>query len=275
MKFVSVSVSHGLKIPSFQKVLKVSELKAVSLLHLLKRHLLPIQAEFDYSLVLTYALPKNDLEKFLYPSLELDCLQDFGFIAVALVKTRNLRPKGFPKCLGRDFFLSGYRVFTRFHSPQGRRLRGLRILRSDTDSRWMVFLGNLMTHYAYHRVKVAEARVGSLLSLEVESDDGETDLSVTVDLDRQELPESTIFPDFREARKFAGPLPFTFSYEEQTQKMVVVKGLRQDWKPKPVAVKSQRVDFFDTDHFQDLKPRLVNAFYVENIDYSWCRGELM
>lgn len=253
----------------------MSEGKISELLHLFKRHYLPIEAEFEHSLVLTYAVPRQSLESFLYPGLELDLFEDFGFVAVALVQTKALRPRGFPQCLGRDFFLSGYRVFTRFQTPQGKRLRGLRILRSDTDSQLMVILGNLMTHYSYHKVKVAQERRGSILSFRVDSADGETDLSVVVDLESQTLPSSSIFSDFREARKFSGPLPFTFSYEEQTKRMVVVKGLRQSWTPKPVEVLSERASFLSSEPFQDVEPRLVNAFYVENIPYQWAQGELM
>ena len=77
----------------------------VFMMHLLKRHPIPIVAWFEDSLVLTYALPRERLRPLLPPGLELDGLGDFGFLAVALVQTRGLRPAGFPAICGQDFSL--------------------------------------------------------------------------------------------------------------------------------------------------------------------------
>jgi Uncharacterized conserved protein (COG2071) len=93
------------------------------MLHLLKRHPLAIQAYFEWVLVLTYALPESALRPRLTPGLALDTFQGCGFLAIALVQTRALRPAGLPAALGQDFFLSGYRIFTRL-AVGGRSLRG-------------------------------------------------------------------------------------------------------------------------------------------------------
>ena len=79
----------------------------------LRRHPFDMEAHFDFSLVLAYALPAAALEPLLAPGLELDRVGDLGILAVALVQTRDLRPAGWPRALGLDFFLSGYRVFAR------------------------------------------------------------------------------------------------------------------------------------------------------------------
>ncbi len=70
-------------------------------------------------------------------------------MAVAMVQTKGLRPKGFPAFLGNDFFLIGYRVFVRYTNSAGKRLRGLYILKSETDKKKMQVLGNIFTHYNY------------------------------------------------------------------------------------------------------------------------------
>jgi len=233
-----------------------------------------VAAFFEYSLVLTYALPADFLQSLLPPRLEVDRLGEDGFVAVALVKTRQLRPACLPAWLGRDFFLSGYRIFTRFAS-QERRLRGLKILRSDTDSWPMVIAGNLMTHYGYHKVRLQERWKGSRLELQVLSRDGHTDLRVVADAAVAELPRSSPFLDWRQARKWAGPLPFTFSYEEQTGKMVVVEGVRQHWEPRPVGILEADAAFFRHGAFAGSQPRLSNAFLLERIPYHWKRGRLM
>lgn len=111
------------------------------MLHLLKRHTFAVIAHFDFALALTFAYPKEILMPVLPPGLQLDEYQGCGFVAIALVQVRRLRPAVLPAILGNDFFLSGYRIFARFRTAQGRRLRGLYILRSDADKHLMVALG--------------------------------------------------------------------------------------------------------------------------------------
>jgi len=62
--------------------------------------------------VLTFAAPRKELAGLVPECLELDIFKNhWAFLAVALVQTSGLRPKGFPKVLGTDFFLIGYRLF--------------------------------------------------------------------------------------------------------------------------------------------------------------------
>ena len=189
------------------------------------------------------------------------------------MKTRQLRPSGFPAFLGRDFFLSGYRIFCRLPLPE-RRLRGLKILRSDTDSWLMLLLGNLLTHYCYRKISLRENRCARFLELDIKSRDSGTDLSLKADLNSSSLPENSPFADWREARKWCGPLPFTFSPDSRSQKTVVVEGQRSDWSPRPISVDISRLSFFDTPEFAEVKPVLASAFFIENVDYAWKRGVL-
>lgn len=56
--------------------------------------------------MLTYAISKEELEGFIPECLELDTFDDkWAFIALAMVSTKGLRPKGFPKFMGNNFFL--------------------------------------------------------------------------------------------------------------------------------------------------------------------------
>lgn len=70
----------------------------------LKNHPFAVEAFFENSTVLTFAMRKEQLQPLLPPKLELDTLKDtWAFLAVAMVKTKALRPKGFPSFLGNDF----------------------------------------------------------------------------------------------------------------------------------------------------------------------------
>src|SRR5260370_41785035 len=118
------------------------------MLFMLKLHPFSVTAFFRQSLVLPYAFPSAVLQPLLPPGLVLDTYGEYGFLAIAMVETERLRPSFLPAAFGRDCFLSGYRIFTRLTKPASS-LRGLLILRSDTDHRWMVCAGNALTHYHY------------------------------------------------------------------------------------------------------------------------------
>ena len=120
------------------------------MLPFLKNHPFAVEAFFESSLVLTFAIPKGELQSFIPECLQLETFKDkWAFIAVAMVQTKNLRPKGSPKFMGNDFFLIGYRVFVNFTNVKGKKYRGLYILKSETDKKKMEFLGNMFTHYNY------------------------------------------------------------------------------------------------------------------------------
>jgi hypothetical protein len=234
----------------------------------------PIKAHLAASLVLAYAVPEQVLKPLLAPGLELDTYKGFGFLAIAMVETRDLRPAWIPAGLGMSFFLAGYRVFTRYRTQAGRRLRGLRILRSDTDRWSMLVFGNLLTHYGYALSRCQVRRTETTYAVEIRSPRGDADVDVEADIasEIEAPPPGSPFPDLREARKFAGPLPFTFDYEPQTNSIIRVEGVRREWNPRPVAVKVHRNTFLDGEPFRSSGATLANAFYLENVPYSWKTG---
>jgi hypothetical protein len=193
-------------------------------------------------------------------------------VAVALVQTEALRPAGMPAALGQDFFLAGYRVFTTFTAPGGRRLRGLRILRSDANRARMVTGGNLLTHYNYHRCTAHLVETGGRIRVDVETADHGGDVRLTIDRANPALPAGSPFASVRDARRFAGPLPFTFDFEAETHAVIAIQAARANWRPEPVSALVERLSFFDQPAFRGCMPVLAAAFHVSDIDYRWERG---
>jgi hypothetical protein len=138
----------------------------------------------------------------------------------------------------------------------------------------MVWGGNLLTHYRYSKCDVEGQHTSKTLDLRITTPTAQADLSVHAFLDEgtSKPPANSPFPDLKTARHFAGPLPFTFDYEAESKQMVIIEGVRQDWKPKPVRVEVARCTFFEAPPFNSVPLRLANAFFVENIAYRWKRG---
>ena len=91
-------------------------------MNFLKTHPFAVEAYFDYSAVFTFAFEKDILQALIPECLSLDLFQDrWAFVAIAMVQTKGLRPKGFLRALGNDFFLAGYRIFVRYKTSQGKK----------------------------------------------------------------------------------------------------------------------------------------------------------
>lgn len=246
------------------------------MIHLLKRHPIPISAFFRHSLVLIYAFPPETLEPLVPKGLALDLFHGHAFLAVALVQTERLRPSFLPAAMGCEVFLSGYRIFTRLDKGAQSK-RGLRILRSDTNRKWMVRAGNLMTHYNYHLCRAALEVSGPTIRWTIQTPRSEADLDVVAHLADAPapLPAGSPFATLAEARRFAGPLPYTFEHEQATGSIIGICATRENWEPQPVAVEVRRNTFLQQEPFRRASALLANAFYVRSVLYRWERGRVL
>jgi Uncharacterized conserved protein (COG2071) len=254
----------------------------------LKNHPFAVEAFFESSFILTFAIPKEDLRQMIPECLVLDTFNDkWAFVAVAMVQTKALRPKGFPKIFGNNFFLIGYRIFVRYTNTAGRKLRGLYILQSETDKKRMGFLGNIFTHYNYKTTDIIQLKnssdgAGNVTGKNINSPVQEnivtiksiqSKFEVVIKTANEEvsLPPDSPFTNWKEARKFAGPLPFTFTFNPATKEVLIIEGVRQHWQPAPAEVISYHIPFLDS--FNSTNIQLANAFVIQNIPYYWKKGK--
>jgi hypothetical protein len=240
------------------------------MLSFLKNHPFAVETHFERSTVLTYAVKKEELELLIPECLTLDTFNDeWAFIAVALVKTKGLRPKGFPKFIGNDFYLAGYRIFVRYTDKRGKNLRGLYIIKSETNKKKMEFFGNLFTHYNYTTTDISDETNNDIRTVSSKK----SDFSFSMDVKEGEkvLPKDSPFSDWKTARRFAGPLPFTFTYNKEKKEVLIIEGVRQNWKPKAIEVTACHFAFINNFNFKSC--HLANAFVIEDVPYFWRKGK--
>jgi uncharacterized protein YqjF (DUF2071 family) len=237
----------------------------------LKNHPFAVEAFFESSTVLTFTVPKEQVQQLIPECLELDTFNDkWAFLAVAMVQTRDLRPKGFPKFMGNNFFLIGYRIFVRYTNNAGKRLRGLYILKSETDKKKMEFFGNIFTHYNYTTTDIIQGIENGIQI--IQSKKSEFSLSIDKNETDISLPADSPFTDWKEARRFAGPLPFTFTYNKEKKEVLIIEGVRESWIPKPLKVIGYHFKFLSGLKMDNAI--LANAFIIENIPYYWKKGKI-
>lgn len=132
----------------------------------------------------------------------------------------------------------------------------------------MKWAGNLFTKYNYSFTDIVMKSEGG--ELKVLSNKTGIDIHISHHDTNTLLPEGTCFSNWQEARRFAGPLPFTFTWNERQNKMLIIEGVRNNWKPEAVSVIKAQVRL--TPALDNMDGILASAFLVSNIPYYWKKG---
>jgi hypothetical protein len=238
----------------------------------LQNHPFAVEAFFKSSVVLSFAVPKSQLQPMIPPRLQLDTFEDkWAFIAVAMVQTTGLRPKGFPAFMGNNFFLIGYRIFVRYQNLAGKNLRGLYILQSATDKKKMEILGNIFTHYNYTTTDINQY-INEAGNRIIASSHSKFNVAIAQGNEQVQLPAASPFTSWKEARRFAGPLPFTFTFNAKKNTVLIIEGVRENWVPTPIEIATYDFEFINKLQLQDVV--LANAFEIKNVPYYWKKGSI-
>jgi len=238
--------------------------------NLLQFHPFAVSAYFVSSTILTFSVPKEELEQLVPKPLTLDLHEDkWAFLTVAMVDTKDLKPKGFPKIFGNNFFLIGYRIFVRYKTSKGKNLRGLYIIKSETNKKSMEFFGNLFTRYNYTTTDILQMEKDDVVKINSSKSNFNLAYNKSPE-DNISLPENSVFASWKEARRFAGPLPFTFEVDAERKEVLIIEGSRQNWEPRPIQVVSFDFKFINNLNLKNIQ--LSNAFEITDIPYYWKKG---
>jgi hypothetical protein len=146
---------------------------------------------------------------------------------------------------------------------------------STNVDRWLVLAATrLLTHYRAAHASIRWHGEGDRLGVQARSWRGRTDLHLIVDLGQTpaQPPAGSPFPSWAQARPFAGPLPWTFAPDASGQAAVAVKGVRDRWNPRPLAIDHAEVALFQQPPFAAATPRLAAAFQLHDLAYAWTAG---
>lgn len=223
-----------------------------------------IKARFDFFLVLLYAVDLQKAKELLAAPLVHEEHNGKGLMAVAFVKTTHFRPAFLPSWLGMSFTLTGFRHMASYRRTNGKMIRGLKIIRSFTDKKIMVKSGAGLSEYQFQYNPVTVRTEGSQIKIEG------TGIKITAkESGGREipLPDHSVFESWVYARKFAGPLLYTF--EINKKEISITEGSRHHWQPVPVEIIEAETPFFDEAPYDKLEPVLSGAYLVKNIPYSW------
>lgn len=135
----------------------------------------------------------------------------------------------------------------------------------------MEYFGNIFTHYNYTTTDIHQNSQNGVTEISSNNSGFKVRIENAND-ENISLPVGSPFTDWKEARRFAGPLPFTFTYNTSTKEVLIIEGVRENWKPMPVKVVDHNFTFIDNLKLDGVK--LANAFIIRNIPYYWKKGKI-
>ncbi len=221
---------------------------------------LAIASTFVTNSILLYSCEPSDLQRLLCPGIEVDVIGGRGHLAVAFVDQRHFRPRGLPRWVGRDFFMVEYLAFVTYESSDGRLMRGLYLLRSDTPSRLACIGSRLFTHYRFREIDLEVTHADQVRRFESDK----AGIDVALSLARIPDDEVGAWPDYGELSK---PRSFNFQHLSRSNATLVIRGVLKGWKPRPTKVlKADLATVAELNIEFDGPP---NAIEVEGVNYLW------
>jgi len=223
--------------------------------------------DIDLCWLFAYRVPAEQVERLLPKPLELVRKGGFAYINVVISELRHMRPAGLPSFVGLHYWHIAYRLYCRYRCVNGQVIEGLYFLRSDADKGAMVFAGNLLTDFRFHRAKLIVDLTRESLDAKIESAGG--DAEFTVDrLSPVQLPPDAPFADLAEAKKELQYKPAAFFVHHDRVDVLKITRNEEDWQAKLVKV--------DRAEFEFLKPfdaKLEICYELAPIHYQWNRAE--
>ena len=221
---------------------------------------LAIASTFVTNSILLYSCEPSDLEPLLCPGLEVDAIGGRGHVAVAFVDQRDFRPRGFPRWLGRDFFMVEYLVFVTYASSDGRRMRGLYLLQSDTPSVLACIGSRIFSHYRFRHIDLRVSEADG--SRQFQSTQAGIDVTVSL-----EPPPDRTLGEWFHFDELSKPRSFNFQHLSRSDAMLVIRGVLKGWNPQPTTVLNAELDWVTESGIEfDGPPR---SLQVEDVAYLW------
>ena len=106
---------------------------------------------------------------------------------------------------------------------------------------------------------------------EFSSDNSIFRIKINTDNLTPDLPSHSPFKTWKEARRYAGPLPFTFTYNKADKSVLIIEGVRSNWKPQAIDVTDYHFNYLDELNLDNLI--LSNAFEITDVPYFWKKGK--
>lgn len=193
--------------------------------------------------LLNFRADRDVVQRLLPDPFVAETYGGYAVVGVCLIRLEQLRPKGLPARLGLSSENMAHRVAVRYPA-NGRSERGVFVWRRETDQKLVQMFGGRLFPGLHHGAAFHALDDGEAISMDVASDDGETNVSFSARAST-DLQSTSGFSSLDDASKFfqAGDCGFSSSLKQGVFEGMQLRILQ--WSMKPLAVDSPKAAFYD------------------------------
>jgi len=192
--------------------------------------------------LLNFRADRDVVQRLLPEPFVAETYRGSAIVGVCLIGLQQLRPKGLPALVGLSSENMAHRVAVRY-PVNGRMKPGVFIWRRETDQKLVQAFGGRLFPGVHRGATFRIEDDGERLTMEVASDDGETDVSFSA-YACSELQSTSGFASFDDASKFfqQGDCGFSCSLKGNAVEGMQLKTLR--WSMGSLAVELRKAAFY-------------------------------
>lgn len=237
---------------------------------------LPItmSAVFQDLLLVTYAVPPEQLAAQLPEKVHPYERDGRAYISIVIANIRGMRPRLLPQAAGSNYYQIVYRAVVRLRDSAGRDYPGVFFLRSDGNDPVMNFFGNRLTEFRFHyfrRSAIGLFKRNSDMLVSVESADkgGDLVLHLTDLGPAVEHPPAPGFADLDDEKETLVQLFHAYAHDPQRQRIYDLEIERGEWDLRRLHHEDGFTAFFGESPFAAMNPSPVSSLYIRECKYIW------
>ncbi|HVX59677.1 MAG TPA: DUF2071 domain-containing protein [Pirellulales bacterium] len=227
-----------------------------------------IRGTIDRRILVNYRVDPEILQRILPFPFQPKLVAGRGIAGICLIRLRHIRPRGLPKQIGLSSENAAHRIAVEWEEA-GQTREGVFIPRRDTSSRLNALAGGRLFPGEHFGARFRVVESGEHYSIQLDSDDGATQVLVQGRCDTQFSPGS-IFGSLDAASAFfeAGSLGFSV-----TSRAGAFDGLElrtSNWQVQPFAIERCESNYFDNAAiFPAGTIDFDNALLMRGVAHEW------
>jgi hypothetical protein len=227
-----------------------------------------IEGIIDRRILVNYRVDPVYLQKLLPHPFRPKLMHGMGIAGICLIRLKHIRPRFLPALMGLSSENAAHRIAVAW-DEQGVSREGVYIPRRDTSSPFNAFVGGKLFPGVHHHARFHVTEGDEAFSLQIASDDGETQVVVEARV-TSDLSEHSIFASLEEASAFFEQGSRGYSVTKEAGRLDGGELRCKQWKVEPLQVTRVQSSFFD-DHerFPPGTAALDGALLMRTIPHAW------
>lgn len=222
----------------------------------------------DRRLLVNYRVDPAALQRLLPDPFRPKLVHGMGIAGVCLIRLKQLRPRALPVSLGFTSENAAHRIAVEW-DEQGEYREGVYIPRRDTSSRFTVLVGGKLFPGVHHHARFWVKETDKAFSVQMESDDGETWVTVEAHV-APHLPEHSTFVSLDEASTFFERGALGYSETNRDGRLDSLELRCRNWRVEPLEVSRVQSSFFDDQkRFPSGSAQLDCALLMRAVCHEW------